>query len=274
MSLRSLSILVAGALLATSASADRLLVTGPQGMVFQADPEVGTFEYFACACGGPIEAMAADKERLYTADTFGNLLVFDVETGAILDIHTPPSGPFTSLTTGEGFLFAGNADGEVVRIDPATGGELDSRALPSGVAGLLAHRGFLYAAGADSAIYRAPTSGGQFTYFSCFCFFDLQGMAVQEDLLFVVDVFGTTAHIDLATGEIVSAVWVGNTNTLAIQDGDLLVHSGAGVIGRRDMATGQELPGGYQSPIEISAMLVLKSEVPQGDWDARTRPSK
>jgi hypothetical protein len=275
MSLRSLSLtsLLAIALLAGSASADRLLVGGPAGSVFQADTAADAFYYFA-ASGTPIEATAADKTRLYAADALGAIHVFDLESGAALTSYTPPSGPFTALATGEGALFAGNAAGEVVRIDPATGVELDSRVMPAGVATMLGHRGFLYAGGADGALYRAPMTGGDFTYFTCFCFFDLQAMSVQEDTLFVVDAFGTLAHVDLASGDIEHAVWVGQTNAMAVHDGAFLVHAGAGVIERRDMQTGQVLPGGYTSPVDIGAMLVLPEPMPAGDLSARVRPSK
>jgi hypothetical protein len=262
MSLRTLSLstLLAGAMLAGPATAERLLVAGPAGVVYQADTQDGVFEYFACACGGPIAAMAADKDRLYTADTLGQLLVFDVRTGALENIHTPPIAPITALATGEGFLFAGTQSAEIVRIDPATGGTLDSRALPAAVKALLGHRGYLYVATADSAVYRAPMSGGAFTYFSCFCFSNIQALAAQAERLFVVDAFGTAAHIDLATGDIISGAWVGPTNAVSLQGGDFLVHSGAGVIERRDVDTGEVQPGGFTSPIDIEAMLVLRDD--------------
>lgn len=276
MSLRSLSssALLALALFSGIANADRLLVAGPAGMVFQTDTETGHFQYFACACGGPIQAMAADEERLYTADSLGQILVFDVENGDLEAIHAPPFAPMTALATGEGFLFAGNQDGLIVRIDPDTGNALDSRAMPAGVNALVGHRGYLYAAGSDGAVYRAQMSGGAFTYFTCFCFFDIKGMAAQGELLYVVDTFGTAGHIDLANGNIISSSWVGPTNAMVLESGDFLLHPGGGLIERRDVDTGQVLPDGYTSPIDITAMLVLRDDQPPSQLQARVPAGK
>lgn len=262
MSLRSLafSSLAAAALIAAPASADRLLVGGSAGTVFQTDASANQFQYFACGCGGPIQALTTDQEYLYTADSFGQILVYDRDDGVLQAIHAPSATPSTALTTGDGFLFAGDGNGLVLRIDPSTGDLLDWRAIPSGVQALLAHRGFLFAAGADGAVYRAPIDGGLFTYFTCFCFFNIQDLATDGLNLIIADQFGTVGIADLKTGVIHNAFWVGSLNAMVVQDGDLLVHSAGGVIDRRSLQDGSVLPGGYTSPIDINAMHIIPNE--------------
>lgn len=280
MSARSLSVsllstLAASAWLAASASADRLLVGGPLGSVFQTDTAVSQFEYFACQCGGPIQAMAADKQHLYTADAFGSILIYDVDDGVLEGGFGAPGGPATALAAANGALFAGDANGLVTRLDPASGNVVAARAIPSGVRALLSYRGFLFAAGNDGAIYRAPVESGDFTYFTCFCFFGIVDLQVAGDQLVVADQFGTIGLVSLTTGLIENAFWGGGqVNAMVVQDDSLLVHTTGAAIQRLSLVDGSPLPGGYSSPIEVSRMLVLRTAGDSRPFRARLESSK
>lgn len=262
MSLRSLFLVPLFAL-ATPVAADRLLVAGPDGFVMQADTADGIFDYFACQCSGPIRALAADDQRLYTADDFGQILMFDVNNGALVGVAFPGMGQINALAAAEGQLFAGTEDGLVLRIDPSSGQVLDTRLVPTSVRALLAHDGFLIAGGTDGAIYRAPVAQGDFAYFTCFCFSAIRAIVAEAGDLVVVDEFGLAARVSAETGVVETAFFVGATNVMAASDGALLLYYDGGTIPLVDAQTGQSLPGGFQSPIAVDAMLVLE-EAPQG----------
>jgi outer membrane protein assembly factor BamB len=261
MSLRSLSaFLVASALLAAPAAADRLLVAGSDGFVMQADTRIGVFEPFGCQCAGPIVALATDGHRVYAADELGNVLVFDAKDGVLLALHTPQIGQINALAAAGGALFAGTENATVVRLDPFSGAVIGSRSTPDAVRSLVVWNGALFAAGADAAIYRAPLNEGEFVYFSCFCFFQIQDMLVYEGDLVVVDGFGTVARVDAGTGAIQTAFFVGSTNSMARRgDAPLFYAQGSGgTITLSNPETGQPLPGGFTSPIDVQAMLVTR----------------
>lgn len=254
---RSLALALVPALLTAPLAAERLLVAGPDGFVMAADTDHGTFEYYACLCSGPIRALASDERRVYTTDDFGQLLTFRLADGLLQGFASPGLGPIDALAASGGVVFAGLESGLVARIDPFTGTVLGTRTAPAGVRALLARDGFLIAAGADGAIYRAPIAGGDFEYFTCFCFFDVQAMAMAGDAIVVADGFGTVGRIDPDTGDILAAFFVGPTNSMAVADGDLLFYYAAGNIQRFDAQTGAPLPHGYKSPILVETMLVV-----------------
>lgn len=261
MSLRSLSaFLAASALLAAPAAADRLLVAGSDGFVMQADTRTGVFEYFGCQCGGPITALATDRHRVYAADELGNILVFDAKNGALLALLSPQIGQINALAAASGVLFAGTENATVVRLDPFSGVVEGSRSTPDAVRSLVIWNGAIYAGGADDAIYRAPINEGDFTYFSCFCFFQLQDMVIHDGDLVVVDGFGTVARVDATTGAVEAAFSVGSTNSMArTADALLFYYQGSGgAITMTDPQTGQALAGGYTSPIDVQTMLVIR----------------
>jgi len=245
--------------LAAPAAADRLLVAGPDGFVMQADTAVGDFQYFACQCAGPIRALAADQRRLYAADEFGQLLVFDVRTGAIQGLFSLGLGQINALAAAHGSVFVGTESALVVEIDPANGALLDARKTTTAVRALLIHGGDLLAGTADSAVYRSPLEGGLFTYFSCFCFTNIQDMAVVGGKLAIVDEFGLTAMVDASSGAILSAFSAGPTNSMAVLDGDLLFYyqGSGGAITRFDPDTGLPNGSGFTSPVGVEVMLVL-----------------
>ena len=254
-----LALLVAGGPSATPAFAgDRLLVAGSDGLVMQADTDVGTFESLTCACAGPIDALAADTRRMYASDELGQLLVFDVHSGAMQGLFFPDIGQINALAAGGGDVFAGTEEGHVVRIDPETGEVVSARAAPAGVRALLAHAGQLFVGGADGAIYRAPIAGGDFEYFSCFCFFDIEGMVVVDGDIFVVDGFGLLARVDAQTGEILGGFFVGQTNSMAATKETLIFYYAGGMLPTFDAQTGQPLPDMFKSPVDVRAMLVLR----------------
>ena len=145
-----------------------------------------------------------------------------------------------------------------MRIDAVSGEIVGTRDAPAGVRALLAHEGYLFAGGADGAIYRAPIASGEFEYFSCFCFFDIQGMLVIDGDLFVVDGFGLLARVDAQTGEILGGFFVGQTNSMAATHETLLFYYAGGMIPTFDSQTGQPLPGVFESPADVRAMLVLR----------------
>ena len=247
------------ALLGTPALAgDRLLVAGSEGLVMQADTDVGAFELFACQCAGPIDALAADTRRLFVSDTFGQVLVFDVQTGALQGLFFPDVGQINALAAGGGDVFAGTEEGHVVRIDPQTGKIVSARTAPAGVRALLAHDGQLFVGGADGAIYRAPIAGGDFEYFSCFCFFNIEGMVVVDGDLFIVDGFGLLARVDAQTGEILGGFFVGQTNSMAATKETLIFYYAGGMLPTFDAQTGQPLPDMFKSPVDVRTMLVLR----------------
>jgi hypothetical protein len=250
--------LLASGLLAAPAAADRVLVAGAGGFVYQTNAAQDNFEYFACLCGGPINDLAADAEHLYAADEFGSVLIFDVDTGELQNVLPLPLGPLSSIAVGGGAIFVGTETALVARVDPVTGALLDTRPTPAGVRALVYHGGFVIAAGADNAVYRAPAASGDFTYFTCFCFSSIKDLAIDGQTLLVGDEFGIVAVASLSTGELLTAFWAGPLNAMAMQAGDLLVHAGAGAILRLDSTTGMPNGTGYTSPIDVRTMLVIQ----------------
>lgn len=248
--------LLAGGVLAGTAAADRLLVAGPDGVVLQATTGDETFETFA-VCSGPVRALACDEERLFAADDLGQLFVFEREEGAPLGVLQPAIGAIRALATADGALFAGTEDGLVVRVDRQTGLALEKRAVPGGVRAMLALDGFLFVTSTDSGIYRAPAAGGDFAYFSCFCFFNVQMMAADRGELVVADEFGTVARIDAVTGEVLTAFFLNGAGVLGLSKRALLLYYEGGPIPRVDAVTGAPLPGGFTSPLPVDVMLVI-----------------
>lgn len=249
--------LVALLFLAAPASAgERLLVAGSDGAVYQTDPSVNAFEYFACACLGPVNALAADRTNLYVADEFGQLLTVDLHSGAPKWLVAPGLGEISALTATTSGLFVGTPSGQVARVDPMTGEVLDQRTAPAGVRALASLNGNLFVAAADSGIYSAPLAAGELTYFSCFCFFDLQELLVDGDQLLAGDGSGLVIRIDGASGMLLSAQWTLPMNTMALSAGDFLVHGSNGVIGRVDAESGLVLDK-LESPADVRAMLVV-----------------
>lgn len=265
LSLRSL-FLVPLLALAAPASADRLLVAGPDGIVMQADTADGVFQYFACQCSGPIQAMTADEKQLYTADDFSQLFVYDVQDGALLRSFALGIGQISALAVSAGTVFVGTEDGLVAGIDPVSGDVLDWRTIPTSVHALLAHDGFLFVGGGDGALYRAPVASGAFEYFTCFCFSTVRAIVVDAGDLVAVDDSGLAARIDDATGQILTAFLVGATNVMAVSNGRLLLYYDGGTIPMADAQTGQRLPDSFFSPIAVEAMLVIDAP------EHKTRP--
>jgi outer membrane protein assembly factor BamB len=231
----------------------------------QADTGEGVFEYFACQCSGPINALAADSQRLFAVDDFGQLLVFDVANGAMQALFAPGVGQINALAAAGGSVFAGTEEGLVARIDPLTGEVLSSRNAPAGVRALLAHGGFLFAGGSDGAVYRAPVAGGEFEYFTCFCFWNIQAMVMEGGHLVIVDENGIVVRVDVETGQLLTGFFVGQTNSMAATGGKLLFYyAGAGgAIPMVDAQTGAALPGGFKSPIDVRTMLVIPEQRPK-----------
>ncbi len=264
MLLRPLSLsLLALSALAAPAAADRLLVAGQDGFVVQADMEQGSFTYFACACaGGPIDALAHDGQRLYAAGSNGQISVSSLATGDLQNIVFPEVGGIVALAAADGTVFAGTAAGLIATIDPLSGAVLDTRTLPTGVNALLVHKGFLLAAGSDGAIYRAKAEQGAFEYFTCFCFFDIRDLTASGGEILAGDGFGTVARIDPASGNIQSVFSVGQLGSMTAGRDALLVYYGP-EIPRFNLLTGQQLAGGFTSPIDVGAMLVVRDTPPR-----------
>lgn len=250
------SLFASAALAAPLSASDRLFVAGNDGFVMKADTDDGVFEYFTCACTGPIRALAADRQHLYVADEFGRLLVADVETGVPLNLFQAALIPINAIAAADGAVFVGTDDGVVARFD-AAGTLIGARKAPAGVRALVAHRGFLFVGAADGAIYRAPVSGGEFEYFTCFCLFQIQDIVVIGGDLAIVDSFGTVARVSAETGAITGAFSVGETNSMARLRNTLLFNHASGEIPQVDADTGTPLPGGFQSPIDVQVMLVI-----------------
>jgi outer membrane protein assembly factor BamB len=259
MSLRSLSLVALLSLATPALAGERLLVAASDGAVYRMDPNSSTsaFEYFACACIGPANAMAADRQNLYLADGFGQLLVADIHSGLPKSLVTLSVGEISALAATPSGLFVGSTSGVVARVDPGTGVTLDQRMAPAAVRALASVHGNLFVAAGDSAIYRAPLDSGEFSYFSCFCFFDLQELVVDGPDLLAADGSGVVIRVDGHEGWLLSGQWTAPMNALAVSSGDYLVHAGGGVIARFDAETGLAL-GKLSSPLDVRAMLVVK----------------
>jgi outer membrane protein assembly factor BamB len=250
-------------LLATPFHADRLLTGGADGIVMQADTDVGVFAPFTTVASGPIQALTFDDQRLYVADSQGDLYVYDAAAGTLLDIFSPGLGPIPAMVTARGSLFVGTQDARVVRLDPTTGANTGERSLPAGVRAMVEFGGKIVVATADGALYRASFEDGVFSYFTCFCFFNIQDLVIADGGLVVVDEMGTVARIRYLDGQIQSAFWVGATNSMASLEGKLLFYYDAGsggVITRHDARTGRLLPGNFTTSTSFDVMLVIPDQ--------------
>ena len=135
---------------------------------------------------------------------------------------------------------------------------LQDRTTPDGVRRLLVHRGKVYVASTNGAIYRADATGGDFDYFSCFCFFNIQMLRTDRGHLVIADEFSTVARIDLATGQVVAAFSLFGSEIAEVHEGRLLLYYDGGVIPLASAWTGQILGGQWQAPEQVSAMLVVR----------------
>jgi hypothetical protein len=260
MSFRSLLLvpLVASGFLAPALHADRLLVAGPDGFVMATDTARDDLQYFTCTCNGPIRAMAADARRLYVADDFEQIVVFGRDDGALRTFIWPGIGRIDALAAGGNELFAGAEDGSVARIDPLTGTVLDVRLAPAGVRGLVVHDGNLIASTSDGALWRAPQSGGDFQYFTCFCLGAAKNMVGVGDDFFIMDDWGNVVRVDASSGAIVNGFWAGDASSMAASRTELFFYYDTpGTVARFDPQTGLQLPGKVTSPIAVNAMLVV-----------------
>jgi len=247
-------------LLAAPFHADRLLTAGSDGIVMQADTDVGVFTPFTAIASGPIQALAFDEARLFVADSLGDLYVYDVESGVLLDIFSPGLGPIPAMVTARGALFVGTQDSRIVRIDPSTGLNTGERSVPSPVRAMVDFGGKIVVSTQDGGFYRASYEVGQFNYFTCFCLFNTQDMVVADGGLVVLDEFGTVARVRYQDGEILSAFSAGGTNSMAALDGKLLFYYSTGqggVITRFDPRTGRQLPGTFTTASSFDVMLVI-----------------
>jgi hypothetical protein len=261
MSLRSLSLFALLFLTTPAMAGERLLVAASDGAVYLTAPDRSEFTYFACGCIGPASAMAADRNDLYLVDEVGRLMVADLTTGAPESIVLLQIGEVTALASTGTALFAGTTTGLVARIDPLTGESSQARIAPAGVRALATIGDGLFAATADGAIYRADVESGEFTYFSCFCFSNLQDLIVDGGDLIAGDAGGFIIRIDGTDGTLLSGQWAGPLTALAVSGGDYLFHAGGGVIHRMDGESGMPM-GGLKSPNGVRAMLVVADEVP------------
>ena len=258
----SLLSFLASAALASTAAADRLIVSGQDGFLYQADTATGVFEPFSGPCISPLTHLAADGQNLYGLSEFGTVFVFDLASGAMLNWLFPTVGTPNSLAAAPEGLFVGTAEGDVVRLDPASGAVLDTRTTPDGVRVLLAHQGMLYAASTNGAVYRAPAAGGAFDYFSCFCFFNITTMATDAGHLVVADENGTVVRIDLATGNLLTGFSLFGSHVAGMSDGVLLLYYDGGVIPLANSHTGAAMPGHFQAPGTVTSLFVL--DLPTG----------
>lgn len=261
MSPRSLCFsLLAGSLLALPAAADRLIVADPNGFVYQGDTATGEFTPFAGPCIGTISMLAADGQHVYGVNEFDGVLVFDLVSGAWLNVLMPSIGDINSLAAGDAGLFVGTTDGNIVRLDPETGAVLDKRATPDGVRAMLLRGNSLFIGSTNGAIYRADASGGEFSYFSCFCFFNINRILADGGDLLVADEFGTVVRIDATTGELLWGFSLGGQQVASVSGSALLLYYEGGVIPRVNARTGEPIPGSFQIPgADVTAVLALKN---------------
>lgn len=258
---RSLFLTLSLALAAPAVAADQILIAGAGGQVHRAQASTGVFTPLTTTPMGAIAAMVHQGENLYVADVDGGIFTFDLGSGALESFVSVPITP-TSLAVSEGLLFIGGGAGNIMRLDLVTGGLTDARPAPTQINALAVHDGYVYAAGLDGAIYRAHARGGTFTYFTCFCFFDIRAMTVIHDRLYVQDAFGLLGVVDLGSGFIVNAFVVpAGSNTLVAQEGDLLVHTGGGVVSRVNRRTGLG-EDYYFTPFPLTAMEVVRDRRP------------
>lgn len=256
MSLRFSLALLAGACLVGPVQADRLLVAGPDGEILEASTADGAFQPYYAVGDAALLALAADGDLLFASDDQCRLHVIDAHDGTVENVFQYNFGSLPALAAVDGHVFAGTPSGFVLRIDPTDGQILDSYPVPGPVSALLEHRGMLFASAAG-AIYTAPVEAPIFTYSVCFCFLNVQDLTVIDSVLVAADAAGTFAHIDMGTGAVLNVFGVGPLNAMVAQGGDLLIHSGNGVINRFAFEDGAPLQGGYTAPIEVDAMLVL-----------------
>jgi hypothetical protein len=115
---------------------NRIYVGGPQGSIWAAPKNSGSFLYFACICSlGPIKSIAVTDDKVFGGDQFGAIQVYNKATGALLGSIWNRTGngqlnPVSSLVVEGGTLIVSTPTGVIRRFDIATSQFIGQSSVP------------------------------------------------------------------------------------------------------------------------------------------------
>jgi hypothetical protein len=225
---------------ASPAIADDLFVGSPLGTVLRADVNDGEFQ-FGGVCGGPIRSMARAESTLMIGDTNGNVYGLDLNEGGVGYYFTLPGSDNTAIVVHNSTLLISTLEGQVRRVNPANGEVLATYSSPIQVRAMARDNEFLYAAGPEGSVYRAPLATGEFSYFACACLGPINSLAVRAGEVLAADERGTVMKFDRTNGNITGAFFVPGDNSAMTSTpaGDLYIADSTGEVRRVDASAGE-----------------------------------
>lgn len=232
-----------------------VFIGGPNGLIHRGDTMTGGFEVFNSS--QTVKSLAVVGSDLLVAVEPGWIHRYDLATRASENDYAAPNDA-AALAADGGTLLVGGLDRTVVRIDPLDGTVLATYAVPDPVAALTVYGGYIYASGPNAAVYRASTSDGVFSYFTCFCFGSVAGLAASEEHLFLIDNFSMLWRIDRADGMIDNLFFLSEPGTDLVFDGDHIAVSLASRIDTLDADDGSLL-NSVATPAPVGAMALRKN---------------
>lgn len=224
------------------ALADDLFVGSPLGTVLRADINDGEFQ-FGGVCGGPIRSMARADSTLMIGDSNGNVYGLDLDAGGVGYYFTLPGSDNTAIVAHNSTLLISTLEGAVRRVNPANGEVLATYSSPIQIRAMVRDNEFLYVAGPEGSVYRAPLATGEFSYFACACLGPINSIAVRGGEVLAADERGSVMLFDRTNGNITGFFSLPGDNTAmtATPAGDLYVADSTGEVRRVDPASGAVL---------------------------------
>jgi hypothetical protein len=264
----------AAAALSASARAGDIFVSCMDEFVYRVSGQSTVMVPTICM---DIRAMAADKEMLYLADSSGGLYRIDTFNGmSIQTVVTMLPMPAQSLAAGGGTLFVGSNDGNLRRLDPATGQVLNTWNIFSDLRAMSLSGGTVIAGGMNTLIYKGDANtggyamiaacGGQVTAlatngtlvlagtpqgivyrYSISGMYDgtfelpnvvISGMAMDRDVLVVVDMAGVLRRVNPTSGAVLETrALPAPATSVAVTNGCRADINGDGVLNVADFGS-------------------------------------
>ncbi len=239
MALKALALsALAATALSTPASAQQLMVGGPDSLIRSTIPVTEDFNVVG-ACGGVVQSMVASEDKTFIGDQSGVIYVHDAADGVNYAFNA--GNDATALATDSQYLYVGGSDGSVERYTLSSYSLLDVWTAPAGLRALTAYAGRLYAAGDNGQVvstflFGPPT--GTFTLFADVGM-PITAICVDQSALLLGSATGEIKRLRIAD-QLVTANFTVGTNVAALEVSlsQLLVVGSEGIVRRVDPLDG------------------------------------
>ncbi len=246
--------------LAAPTLADDLFVGIPLGTILRADVEEGVFRG-AGVCGGPIQSMALVANTIMIGDSNGNVYGLDLDSGGVGYYFTLPGSDNTAIAADHGNVLISELDGTVRRVNPANGAVLNTFTSTIGIQAMVADDTYIYVAGPEGNVHRAPLATGEFSYFACACLGSVNSLALLNGEILAGDEWGNVLRFDLKNGNITGGFnSMGDNSAMTVSpDGELYITDSEGHVRHIDPEFGDILET-MDAGMPISAIIFVAAE--------------